>query len=168
MTVVDANNIIVADSRLDPLLSPVASENQRGEIGSGISNARGISKAQSLEGKIGNRLPWIDGLGRAQCHTTPLAWRWTRGKHKGRGRLRVPTDRRDKGAPEDTATQEGSRGDQTGGGPEGAHMREGSQGDRKEYPQGGTKAGKEGRGGGDTQQCVEHHEHTTGLGGQVA
>ena len=97
MTVVDANNIIVADSRLDPLLSPVASENQRGEIGSGISNARGISKAQSLEGKIGNRLPWIDGLGRAQCHTTPLAWRWTRGKHKGRGRLRVPTDRRDKG-----------------------------------------------------------------------
>ena len=63
MTVVDANNIIVADSRLDPLLSPVASENQRGEIGSGISNARGISKAQSLEGKIGNRLPWIDGLG---------------------------------------------------------------------------------------------------------
>ena len=81
MTVVDANNIIVADSRLDPLLSPVASENQRGEIGSGISNARGISKAQSLEGKIGNRLPWIDGLGRAQCHTTPLAWRWTRGRN---------------------------------------------------------------------------------------
>ena len=58
----------MADSRLDPLLSPVASENQRGEIGSGISNARGISKAQSPEGKIGNRLPWIDGLGRAQCH----------------------------------------------------------------------------------------------------
>ncbi len=84
VTVVDANNVIVADSRLEPLLSPVASENQRGEIGSGISNARGISEAQSLEGKIGNRLPWIDGLGRhqwgkgpsgvrAQCHITPLA-----------------------------------------------------------------------------------------------
>jgi hypothetical protein len=73
VTVVDANNIIVADSRLDPLLSPVASKNQRGEIGSGISNARGISKAQSLEGKIGNR----DGLGRAQCHTghsLPDSW----------------------------------------------------------------------------------------------